>query len=243
MSSPSEFSNNSEHQKVWDLLPWFINRSLDATEKTLVENHLKTCITCRIELNQQQQVYHTIQQADLLQQVSQVSFNQLKKRIAEKPAAPVLDKPGRSGKFWKLHFPFPLPFPGWAQYAAVAAAVLLLVFPLAFDTPSEQPHIIPEYRTLAQSPETGLAHHQLPVIRFIFADPVNDEQIETVLDSLSGHNIEGPFNNGMYELHFNSEQADSPTLDEFIARLRSDNRIFFAELAHEPFSSNPMQQQ
>jgi len=72
---------------------------------------------------------------------------------------------------------------------------------------------------------------------------VNDEQIATVLDSLSGHTIEGPFNNGMYELHFNGEQADSPTLDEFIARLRSDNRIFFAELAHEPLSSSPMQQQ
>ena len=81
LSSNIKILSNSEHQKVWDLLPWYVNYSLDPAEQDIVKKHIKTCVTCRIELNQQQQVFEKMQQTDLLQQVSQVSFAQLKKRI------------------------------------------------------------------------------------------------------------------------------------------------------------------
>ncbi len=85
-SSNIKVSSNSEHQKVWDLLPWYVNHSLDPAEQDTVNKHIKTCITCRIELNQQQQVLEKIQRTDLLQQVSQVSFAQLRKRMEEQPS-------------------------------------------------------------------------------------------------------------------------------------------------------------
>ena len=85
LSSNIKVSSNSEHQKVWDLLPWYINHSLDPVEQDIVKNHIKTCVTCRIELNQQIQVVDNIQRTDLLQQVSQVSFAQLKKELKNAP--------------------------------------------------------------------------------------------------------------------------------------------------------------
>ena len=81
MSVNSKINSNHEHRAVWSLLPWFINRTLSAAEQVRVESHIKTCITCRIELKQQRQVYDNIQQAELMQQMSNASFNQLKKRI------------------------------------------------------------------------------------------------------------------------------------------------------------------
>lgn len=70
-------TSNSEHQKVWHLLPWYINHSLDPAEHEYVKSHVKTCTACRIELNQQQHLYEKMQQSNHLQQVSQVSFTQL----------------------------------------------------------------------------------------------------------------------------------------------------------------------
>ena len=68
LSSDTQAPSNNEHQKVWTLLPWSVNQSLDSIEQAFVNRHVKTCITCRIELNQQQQVFDKIQQAGILQQ-------------------------------------------------------------------------------------------------------------------------------------------------------------------------------
>lgn len=234
MSSPSEFSKKSEHQKVWDLLPWFINRSLDATEQAIVENHIKTCVTCRIELNQQQQIYSTLQQADLLQQVSKASFSQLKKRIKTEPAVTLVKGQKENEKPWKFSFPFP----NWVQNAAFAAVLLLLISPLVFYSWLEQPAIGGEYRTLAQSIDPGQFNRKSKVIRVIFADEADKDQIKTVMDSLAGYKIDGPYVNGIYEVHINSEQANAHTITEVITQLRNDTSVFFAELAHEPLSTN-----
>jgi anti-sigma factor RsiW len=34
-------------QKVQELLPWYVNETLNEEEFTLVENHLKTCVDCQ----------------------------------------------------------------------------------------------------------------------------------------------------------------------------------------------------
>ena len=76
-------TSGSEHQKVWSLLPWYVNHSLESVEHEFVESHVKACIACRIELNKQQQMFEKMQQTDYLQQVSMVSFAKLKERIGE----------------------------------------------------------------------------------------------------------------------------------------------------------------
>ncbi|MBP6057680.1 MAG: zf-HC2 domain-containing protein [Nitrosomonas sp.] len=226
LSSNIKILSNSEHQKVWDLLPWYVNYSLDPAEQDIVKKHIKTCVTCRIELNQQQQVFEKMQQTDLLQQVSQVSFAQLKKRIEEQPGPYVLAKhsePKRQLKFFSHQF---LSF---VKYTALAASLLLLALPFMMDSLIDKPELTGDYRTLANSIESEQRNN---FIRIIFADQSNPEQIEAILNSVSGHIVKGPSQNGVYEVQIGNQQTDSQEVKDAISHLRKNTSVIFAELAY-----------
>lgn len=226
LSSNIKVPNNSEHQKAWDLLPWYINHSLDPVEQDIVNKHIKTCITCRIELNQQQQVLAKIQQTDLLQQVSQVSFAQLRKRIEEQPSLYTLAKHNELKKEPKL---FLRQFLNFLKCTALAASLLLLGLPFILDSLIDKPELKGDYRTLANSIEGKQRNN---FIRVIFADQSNPEQIEAILSSVSGHIVKGPSQNGVYEVQIGSQQADSREVKDAISHLRKNTSVIFAELAH-----------
>ena len=225
LSSNIKVPNNSEHQKTWDLLPWYINHSLDPAEQDIVKKHIKTCITCRIELNQQQRVFEKMQQTDLLQQVSQVSFAQLKKRI-EEPKLYVLTKHNEPKKELKF---FSHQFLSFIKYTALAASLLLLALPFMLDSLIDKPELKGDYRTLANSIEGEQRNN---FIRVIFADQSNPEQIEAILSSVSGHIVKGPSQNGVYEVQIGNQQADSQEVKDAISHLRKNTSVIFAELAH-----------
>lgn len=230
LPSNIKVSNNSEHQKAWDLLPWYINHSLDPAEQDIVKKHVKTCITCRIELNQQQQVFEKMQQTDLLQQVARVSFAQLKKRIEEHPKLYVLAKhnePKKELKFF-LHHSF-------VKYTALAASLLLLALPFMLNSLIDNPELKGDYRTLANSIEGEKRNN---FIRVIFADQSNPEQIEAILSSVSGHIVKGPSQNGVYEVQIGNQQTDSQEVKDAILHLRKNTSVIFAELAHGLSSSD-----
>ena len=226
LSSNITVSSNSEHQKVWDLLPWYVNHSLDPAEQDIVNKHVKTCITCRIELNQQQQVLAKIQQTDLLQQVSQVSFAQLKRKIEEQPKFYTLTKHNEPKKEPKL---FSHQFLSFLKYTALAASLLLLALPFMSDSRMDQSELTGDYRTLANSIAGEQRSNR---IHIVFADPSNPEQIETILGNVSGHIVKGPSQHGVYEVQIGNQQTDSQEVKDAISYLRKNTLVIFAELAH-----------
>lgn len=226
LSSNIKVPSDNEHQKIWDLLPWYVNHSLDPVEQDTVNKHVKTCITCRIELNQQRQVLEKIQQTDLLQQVSQVSYAHLRKRIEEQPARYLLANHNKSKKESKL---LSRQFLNFLKYTALAASLLLLALPFMLDSLIDKPELTGDYRTLANSIE-GEQRNNL--IRIIFADQSNQEQIEAILSSVSGHIVKGPSQNGVYEVQIGNQQTDPHKIKDAISHLRKNTSIIFAELAH-----------
>ncbi|HUL67260.1 MAG TPA: zf-HC2 domain-containing protein [Burkholderiaceae bacterium] len=46
----------SAHQVAFELLPWFVNGTLEPAERTAVEQHLHECVACRRELDWLQQL-------------------------------------------------------------------------------------------------------------------------------------------------------------------------------------------
>lgn len=228
VSTQIKMTSQSEHQKAWNLLPWYINRSLDPVEHAIVKNHVKTCITCRIELNQQERLFRDIQQTDLLQQVSQASFAQLKKRIETQPEAYIPSKHTVLNKNL-IFFPFQIRFLSFAKYAALAAGLLFLAAPFMLSSLTVQPEIEGAYRTLASSTES--VNNTNSVVRIVFADHPDSEQIDAVVHSVSGHIIKGPSPNGVYEVRIGDHQTDSQQINDAIFRLREHSSVIFAELA------------
>ncbi len=229
VSTQIKMTNHSEHQRAWDLLPWYINRSLDPIEHAIVKNHIRTCITCRIELNQQERLFRDIQQTDLLQQVSQASFAQLKERIETLPEVCISSKSTALNKNLIL-FPFKIRFLSFAKYTALAASLLLLATPFILNSlPVVQPEIEGAYRTLASSTEN--ADNTNKIVRIVFADSPDSKQINDVVHSVSGHIIKGPSPNGVYEVRIGDDQTDTHQVNDAILRLREHSSVIFAELA------------
>jgi hypothetical protein len=227
-----KITSKSEHQEVWDLLPWYINHSLDPAEQDFVRKHVKTCVTCRVEITQQQQLLEKIQQPDLLQQVSQVSFAQLKKRMNEQSKLSVLAeqvKPEREQKNFSHQFP------SFVKYTALAASLLLLAMPFMLNIPTDDSELKGDYRTLANPAEN---EHKNNFIRIVFAEHIGKEQIKAILNGVSGHIIEGPSKNGIYDVQIGNRKTNSLEVDDAISQLRKNSLVVFAAPSHQLPSSD-----
>lgn len=54
----------AEHEKVWDLIPWYVNGTLDPGEAALAERHIAACLDCQAELVRQEQLNDVIVHLD-----------------------------------------------------------------------------------------------------------------------------------------------------------------------------------
>ena len=233
MSVNSKIDNNREHREVWGLLPWFINRTLNAEEQARVESHIKTCLTCRIELKQQRHVYENIQQAELLQQMSSASFNQLKMRIDTQPVSQLASFGKILERFQRAFFQFP----DLRKHLALTFGIVLVTTAFIFNATLEMNLSDNEYRTLAQPSESLHESKNTNLIRVIFTDETDMAQIDTIVDSVYGHIVNGPYQNGIYEILIDGEQKYSMEATDVISELRNNANVFFAELALVPLSS------
>lgn len=226
LSDNTKFSSKTEHQKVWDLLPWYINRTLDSAEKETVHNHVRTCIACRIELNQQQLIFEKMTQPDWVRQVSQVSFNQLKNRIAKRPQIYVISQ--QEKRIEKLPA---LSDRGvsFLKHAALAASIVMFALPFMLSSSIDQQKFGNEYRTLASAPAGKQSYN---ILRIVFADPLSSEKINAILDSVSGEILSGPSDNGVYEVRIGGHQSSLQVVKAAIMQLKNNQEVVFAELAH-----------
>lgn len=222
-----KITSKSEHQEVWNLLPWYVNHSLDPAEQDFVRKHVKTCVTCRIEINQQQQLLEKIQQPDLLQQVSQASFAQLKKRMQEQSKLSAFAEQAKPSQEQKI---FSHQFLGFVKYTALAASLLLLAMPFMLNLPTDDPELKGDYRTLANPAEDKHKHN---IIRIVFAEHLDAEQIKAILNGVSGHIIKGPSKNGIYEIQIGNRQINSLEVNDAILQLRKNSLVVFAEPSHQ----------
>lgn len=92
--------NTTQHNRVWDLLPWYVNETLSAEERSEVEAHLADCSSCRHELKIQKNLRQIVSESDIDQGRSNLAWAELERKIAPRP--------------WFVHSPTP----------AIAASVL-----------------------------------------------------------------------------------------------------------------------
>src|SRR5215510_9623301 len=50
MRDPSDSYDGNAHQKVWEILPWYVNGTLEVGEHDFVARHLLGCQTCADEV-------------------------------------------------------------------------------------------------------------------------------------------------------------------------------------------------
>ena len=86
MRDPSDESNG-EHEKVWEILPWYVNGTLESHEREFVARHILRCRSCTDEVERCQSIATAVRSEDDARSPSPEHFARLMERIdrASKP--------------------------------------------------------------------------------------------------------------------------------------------------------------
>ncbi len=225
-------NQSSEHNQVALLLPWYVNKTLNRDEFHLVEQHLKSCLICKIELTNQQKLSVSISQEDLLAPVAHASFLQLKNRIhnnktSSKKKSEVHEKL-ISLRLWFFnlstkrlispHYP-----------SIVLGSLLLLTFSLIFPAfDAKKQNIANTFQTLSSSKNTAYKHNE---IRLIFSNEITQNEILKILQSVQGQIIAGPTAQGVYRVRLGKEEINPENLIKTLSILRDKKQVIFSEPA------------
>ena len=221
------------HAEVWNLLPWYVNGTLDADDLELVEAHLTQCLTCRTELAEQTEIARLAAETDVLDSVMETSLAKMHERLAAEGAAvPPSGSPqsrapkeqrswtARIRRQWErlhrsLHFrPASIGLMGGVPAMAVVAFLI-------FGGVSEPP--VP-FTTLSD----GEAEVAGPVLRVKVSEEANSSAVAASLAEQGLHIIEGPSPYGVYTLTpVSGGMADA---EEAMTRLRDTAFVEFVTL-------------
>jgi hypothetical protein len=193
------------HARAFELLPWLVNGTLDRSERESVEQHVRACIVCRLEVKEQQRLHGAVRARRTVDVSAEAGFDRLDRE---------LDAENRGGgRPWRIRYASAAPF------AAAAAAGIAVLAVLLWATP------LPElggtrYQTLATSPANTA------LLDIVFADQTTALEMQALLDDIGGEIVAGPSDLGRYSVRV--DRAAGTDLDELLSALSADPHVRFA---------------
>jgi hypothetical protein len=188
-------------RKALELLPWYVNGTLEGEERELVARQVLASLTCRKELERLRGLQQLIQRDDPEAAAADRAFERLMARInaGDTPSDPRARQPGRER--------------AWMQFA-VAASLAAAVSALWWqaEAPPEGPRV---YETLS-SPQSSAA-----LLRVVFAPGVGEPARLELLARHGLTRVEPATDDGVVTLAF----ADDADRAAIVAALKRDPRI------------------
>lgn len=212
--NPASFA---AHARSAELLPWYVNGSLEPVEHERVHAHLGACLVCRRELRRLEQLARVIAEPSV-EQASAQAFQRLSRQIQAQPS-----------RGWLLRQldrlrggiePLPL--------ASGAAVLVLSLGVLSAIGLSGRPEISTSeqgFQTLGARPArpSELSH---PQMRVVLRDDVGPTEIERWLEHHQAEIVEGPSAIGVLTVRVAIGQR---TMQAAIGDIRADQRTLFVE--------------
>jgi anti-sigma factor RsiW len=226
MRDPSDRSDGN-HQKVWEILPWYVNGTLEGDERELVARHILRCQSCADEVVRCQSITAAVRSAEAAASTpSPEHLARLMERIDRESTSAAPQRWRIRVREWieKIQLAFqetPSLF-RWALVAETAAIILLVAIML-------QGSLAPSfYRTLSDSgsrPEPGRVH-----LHVVFADDITEREIRTLLSSIGATIVAGPTPMAVYTVALATDDREAPARTrETLALLRAYPKVRLAE--------------
>ncbi len=213
----TSYNLRSDERKALELLPWYVNGTLDGDERELVSRQALTSLTCRKELERLRRLQQLIQRDDADAVATGRAFERLMARI---------EASGDSSASRVRHAGQAFAWTRLSLAASVAAAVSALLWWWAGGLPT-MPRT---YETLTSSQPADPGATRL---RVVFASGVAESEKTELLENLSLTIAEPPTDDGIVTLLF----ADGTDRAAIVAALKSDPRISF--VTSPPVSEGP----
>lgn len=231
------------HQRIWELLPWYVNDTLSGPDRERVERHAAGCRRCQDEVEACQRTAVTVKGlGEVAPSPHPVQLQRVLARITrleeEAEAAPgetrergeprtgmwVLGAPLRAIQALIAATPRPLRGALVAQVAIIALLVGMLVWSEVRTGAAARPAT---YQTLSDPAPTRPAGGTV-ALRLMFSPRATEKEIRDLLLAVHGEIIAGPSPFGVYTVEVTA--AGQP-IAIVLTRLRSDSVVTLAEPA------------
>ncbi len=237
-------ASNSAHQELFQLLPWYVNKTLQGTELKAVESHLTVCLTCKREVIQLQKLAQAVIQEGSLDSAEQAAFSRLKKRLhsaqpLDLQALPQQARPERheadvSANVRQLSSARKQRWTGIRPALAMAAALVLTLSVLMPRYVQNDLQYGSNFKTLSNAQPESISANE---IRVVFAEDVNQQQKNKILGLVHGQFTgDKPTAQGVYTVRLEKNIVSKHLLD-VVELLRKDSSVIFAEPAYALLSS------
>lgn len=225
MSSPRGSSTSMRHQDVWEVLPWFVNGSLEDQELEQVERHLADCEECRHEASVLQQLARIMVGSGAPMVTPDEAFPELLSRIEEAERRDAV----RWGRWlrsdgWPRRFLAFSTGPILRPVLAAGLAFIVVLAALLWRQTSLEPPAT--FRTLsdpaAVAESTGLR------VRMVFGSEVDEGTLRRLLLDVGGQIVGGPSPYGVYTVELPPPQ-DPAAQERLLEEIRARSEVKFLE--------------
>lgn len=208
----------TEHERAWQLLPWYLNGTLKGAEFDAVDTHLGCCLVCRREVERLRLYAAAVNREDGLRLDPEHAFDKLMARIEHDRRKP----------WWRRMAWWQRPKHARWRPVALAAAVPLVVL-LAVVVFHAGPGENALYTTLTDTPAD--AEHNARRIRAVFEPDSTVTQLDRLLNACRADIVAGPNSAGAYTL----ESGGQDSRESSLACLRESPQVMLAEPVHSSY--------
>lgn len=201
------------HQEVSELLPFYVNGSLDDAERTQLDAHLRGCLTCRAELAGEQRLMQAFRRTDSDRQQVDDGFERVMARVRGSGAQPSQPAWRRWGRRGLAHA---------ARRVAMVAMLAGVVFGIAH-LEGNVGLVEPSFHTLSQDRGSVVGADVL-YVAFDAKAPMT--AIQEALAAVNGDVVSGPNRDNVFTVRVPASQVETA-----VAALKARGGVRFAAAA------------
>jgi len=225
MVRPDDSSSDQVcHPDVWELLPWYVNATLEGPELERVTARLSSCPSCRAELDRCRELAAAIRAQP--EPAWTASPERLARGLARVHALErAKGQSGRESLFREIGRWLGLTPPRirWVL-AAEAALVVLLAVAVTWQATAR---LGSSYRTLAG--ETAGRSAEAGDLRVVFAASMTERELRELLMRIDARIVDGPSPMGVYTLRLSSAADAEERARVALETLRASSSVRLAE--------------
>jgi anti-sigma factor RsiW len=212
MTTQDPDPGDREHQAMTELIPWYLNETLDETTRSRLDRHLATCSRCRADVAFERTVQGSLAAQRAVEYLPAGSLKRLNATLDELQPAKSPDS------FSALRRPLRL---------AVAASIALLTLTVGLGVVNVGRLVLAGGKESADYHTVTTSRVRSPdeTIRAVFAPAMTVAELQSVLDDAQLRIVAGPSEAGVYSLAPTSTRPASSSLE----RLRQHAGVRFAE--------------